>query len=645
MEILYLYFLQSPEVRIGNQDINFGGQYRFTYNNEHKQLTVSENHYFIDDFFSLRTNSEDSAKISNVTSIIGENGSGKSSLLRLIKSNFADGSAGIRNPLIVALKSGGRIIVYHFEEIGIKKHNLDAFEIQLEKLIVENKKINRSGKAFKYTVYPKIDGFRNTDFISFSNVFDGEPEVDLKGSYEISTNALIVNDYKRSVENQLINSEINPKQIEIHLYEEIERQIAFTNRYSHEKFIPFELPDYIYLTSKKEIDYDFGYSRQEKAILEEYGSMDDFLSLVLLLKEILKKQKGKEKIQNYFIASCLLNFFLELATHYRAISVHVRFKINFSVIRDLESITEITLKLLDEVENESKSLNVSMDDSHYEWIEGVRGFVKVLPGLVAKNDQSIEDLNMLALEVTGSSRNEFKNFYDSYRKSYRLKPFVNFKWRSLSTGEKALFNIYSRFYSLSNNEAINELNKSVIILIDEGDVYLHPAWQKKFVYLLLDYLTRVYSRMRSGENRSIQLILTTNSPIPASDLPNDNTIFLEKATFYSKDKLDFITSVTVKDSLNDKKETFAANIYTLFSDSFFIKDGLIGDFAVYKINSIISQLSKGLKPDKKSREEIRKIIHQIGEPILKHKLMQLYNDRFNLDIHERLDNIENRLGI
>ena len=240
-----------------------------------------------------------------------------------------------------------------------------------------------------------------------------------------------------------------------------------------------------------------------------------------------------------------------------------------------------------------------MDRKHYEWIEGVRKFIIFLPDIISANEDSIDDLNQLPIKITGKTRDAFKNFYNCYRDSYSLKPYINFKWRNLSTGEKALINIYSRFYFLSNDEVINELNKNLIILIDEGDVYLHPAWQKRFVYLLLNYLPRVYSKTRSDVKRNIQIILTTNSPIPSSDLPNDNTIFLEKSIYYSDDGQMPITKTIVKDSLNDQKETFAANIYTLLTDSFFIKDGFIGEFAAMKINEIIKELTRGSKPEKK----------------------------------------------
>jgi hypothetical protein len=176
-------------------------------------------------------------------------------------------------------------------------------------------------------------------------------------------------------------------------------------------------------------------------------------------------------------------------------------------------------------------------------------------------------------------------------------------------------------------------------LIDEGDVYLHPEWQKQFVKILIDFIPIIYNKTTKGDKQKIQIIFTTNSPIPASDLLSYNTIFLENSLNEKNEKV-----TIVKDSLNDQKETFAANIHTLLSDSFFVKNGLIGDFASEKLNKTIHQIIYRVDLSIEEREKMRRLIHQIGEPVLKTKLMQMYNDRFNLEIHERLYKIEKHLG-
>ncbi len=647
MEILYLYF-KSDILPFGNQDINFGGKFRFHYNEKDREFIASKNPFYVENFFSINKPSDKFADVLNVTSVIGENGTGKTSLLKTISQSLAEGQGGLQHHLILVLANAGNIMVYHMSDIAIKKHNLSGLSISIEKLSTKIEKLKLSnGKEYENQILPKIDAFRDTDFIYFSNIYDAsfENDIQVKGTCDISTNFLVRNDFVKNVENGRINREVsNP--IDIHQFEEKERQIAFINRYKHKEYIPFELPRNIYLSIKRSINFDSGYPEIYKKIIDEYGFLNDFRILSIELEALLSKSKKKDYFIDLFTSSCLMNLLLELATSYRSTTSSGKFEIDTELIKKNKGIRSIALAVLEHLKVQSDLFSVKLDGSHYIWIEGALDFINSLPDLISStNSTSGENQVSLAWAINDKTGPDFEKLYNSYRNSYRLKPYLNFAWRGLSSGENALLNIYSRFHSLSNEEQINELNKNVIILIDEGDVYLHPSWQKRFVNILLNFLPRLFAKTRNGVKRNIQIVLTTNSPIPASDLPNDNTVFLERNVLYTGIYGSKESKSIVKDSLNDQRETFAANIYTLLSDSFFIKDGLIGDFASLKINEIITELTKGATPSKERREEIRNIIHQIGEPILKHKLMQLYNDRFNLEIHERLDKIESKLSL
>ena len=69
------------------------------------------------------------------------------------------------------------------------------------------------------------------------------------------------------------------------------------------------------------------------------------------------------------------------------------------------------------------------------------------------------------------------------------------------------------------------------------------------------------------------------------------------------------------------KETFGANIHTLFNDAFFLDGIPIGDFAKYKINKLFLRV-KGGDVSKTLLDEI----YRIGEPILKANLLRLYDE-------------------
>jgi len=165
----------------------------------------------------------------------------------------------------------------------------------------------------------------------------------------------------------------------------------------------------------------------------------------------------------------------------------------------------------------------------------------------------------------------------------------NINFKGLSDGEKSIYSkIVEVKYELMSNEIMN------IFLLDEPDNFLHPNWSREFIKILLDNIN----------DEKVQFILTSHSPFILSDLPKENVIFLEK----DKETGNCINA-TNKVNINP----FGANIHTLLSHGFFMKDGLMGEFAKEKIQSIIKyheeilvkELTK--EENKKQREEEKEI--------------------------------------
>lgn len=137
---------------------------------------------------------------------------------------------------------------------------------------------------------------------------------------------------------------------------------------------------------------------------------------------------------------------------------------------------------------------------------------------------------------------------------------------SLSSGEKALFTIILNLMYQVNNLIQEEKYNSINIFLDETELGLHPNWQKQYLKNIIDSIIPL-----NKDNKPINLILATHSPFIISDLPKENVLFLEEG----RQKYPF------KD-----KQTFGANIHTLLSDGFFMSDGLMGEFAKGKIEEI-----------------------------------------------------------
>ncbi|WP_051951532.1 AAA family ATPase [Flavobacterium sp. ASV13] len=622
MEILYAYIDQYKG--LNQMNLNFGGQYRFTFDKEKETLNFKENKMFIDNFYNI---SQQGADIVNVSSIIGENGTGKSSILHFIKDNLSSGK-NLEYPIVLVVKTEGKIKIFStYQKIKIDNA---AFEIEIIINPTQDQII-----SFGYD----FRGLEATDIIYFSNIFDGTPGGSISGLHDISTNGLIYEDYKNNVDQRVISPQED--HIAIFLGEDIDRQIVLITSDIPRDLFPFRLPEtlmisiYEILNSfKKDSNEYIEFEKLKQVItghyVAEYFKVDEMA--------VIENTSGLHI--NYLIAAVLENLVRELL-QVQAQGENLGFEFKFSgdfivnedklvqYIKYEERIAYFFEQVQLQLQNSNPRISYldTLISNSLEFVNFIQeNRAKLFNYSVDRRNPAVY-MNVYDGEV---SNEEFlKNFIQFYRKTFKINRYLKFSWRNLSTGENALLNIYSRFYCLSNKaeNAVN-LEKHLIILIDEGDTYLHPAWQKKILFNLLEFLPVAYSN--PSRERTIQIILTTNSAIPASDFLNYNTIFLQKQ---GDEVLDYNT--IVKDSLNEQKATFAANIHTLLSDSFFISNGLRGDFANYKINEVLNFL-QGTSKKKLNEDEIFRLIEQIGEPLIKNSLRELYFQKFPVAISNEI---------
>ena len=204
----------------------------------------------------------------------------------------------------------------------------------------------------------------------------------------------------------------------------------------------------------------------------------------------------------------------------------------------------------------------------------------------------------------------------------------------LSSGEQNLLNFYSRFYWAKEQVLENERDDygikgdRIVIFIDEGEIALHPEWQRKYFDLMIKFLSDLF------KDREIQLILTTHSPFVLSDIPKEHIIFLRQN--------DETGNAEIANVNRDK--TFGANIYTLLSDSFFMEEGTIGDFAKQKIEEALRILIESPKLSDLDNDRVKTIIDLIGEPLIKMQLERLHNDKLEepiiREMQKRIDELE-----
>ncbi|MCR1809618.1 AAA family ATPase [Sulfurospirillum sp. hDNRA2] len=183
----------------------------------------------------------------------------------------------------------------------------------------------------------------------------------------------------------------------------------------------------------------------------------------------------------------------------------------------------------------------------------------------------------------------------------------------LSQGERKAFIDSLILY----NEISASKKNDMLILVDEPDLSLHPEWQRRYLFNLL-------TLVETFKSKKFHFIISSHSPFILSDIPKENVIFLEKGK-----------------QAYPNIETFGANIHTLLSHSFFMKDGLMGEFAKSKINEVIDYLN-GKKSPITDDDEAQRYIRIIGEPIVKRQLQRMLDSK-KLDKMKEIDALKNQI--
>ena len=100
------------------------------------------------------------------------------------------------------------------------------------------------------------------------------------------------------------------------------------------------------------------------------------------------------------------------------------------------------------------------------------------------------------------------------------------------------------------------------------------------------------------------------------------------------------------------KENFGNELYSILNHSFFLQNGVIGEFARQKIQNIIDILedtSKTRRLDKSSLRRIEQDIEVIGNTLIKIKLYEMidkyrmFNDKKEMDIDLEIRMLERRI--
>jgi energy-coupling factor transporter ATP-binding protein EcfA2 len=248
-------------------------------------------------------------------------------------------------------------------------------------------------------------------------------------------------------------------------------------------------------------------------------------------------------------------------------------------------------------------------------------------------------LDLLESKLRELSRSEKKRFIDLippsiYTYDFKLKSKdgkISF-FKDLSSGEKQLvYSTYSLLYHMYNidsprqNGLINYRN--INIIFEEIELYFHPEQQKQFINYLLNKL----HTQKLINIKSMNICFVTHSPFILSDIPTSNILFLKVDNKSHK-----------ASSVDPKLITFGSNIHNVLKNAFFMEDGTMGEFAKGTITQLIEDLKKDEFTDKDYAE---KVIQNIGEPLIKNRLQELFVNKFGTkeEIRKQIEHLQRLL--
>ena len=592
MELVYLWVEKYKNIH--RQGFNFSPKFNCEFKAEYEineeyeveifkdnyELTIRDNQDYIPDFFG---------KNINITAIVGKNGSGKSSILKLIMMlifyNKYDSLSSPENEEEKELYGATETIFnsLYYNSFCII-HTSEGFKkIQFQDGI-ENIIYNEESLKIKNLNSEEIDFFTIHFNYMLDTLYDGNQDLWIKSIYHKADSyetPLLLEPYKNNNDKQLIDLDVieylNNQNI-LRFYSTFEGKKILVDFFEPNKISLLFGKITVKVLKQVKDDYEF-------VDKNTYKLVDKYFKLISN-STIHKKNKMfaiQTKIESLYDNS-----------QYENINIlYVAFKILSSnkELFDAEIYMELTKWIEDEISSDNLIPRDILMDNHnfkelfkqkyklenYE-IRKIKSCIKFIEEDIEAKDTFINAMSQGMYER--SYIEELKHILEF------IPPWVDVEWfedqksiKSLSSGEKSFFTfIINLMYQAQNIESI-EKYKTINLFLDETELGFHPQWQK-------EYLRRIVIALKIITTKKVNLIFATHSPFLLSDIPKKNIIFLKDG------KLDNGTK---------HSQTFGANIHTLLSDSFFMDEGLMGEFAKGKINEIIDFYKEVEEENKKKK--------------------------------------------
>jgi len=625
MELLYLWIEDFRKIK--RQGFTFNNQFIFENKASESgyELSIRINKSHVDIFPS---------QMMTVTGIVGRNGAGKSSLMHCLKMLYGQ-LPRLTSPLFFCFRDIQQkaILTYYYGGGGLSSMQVLRVSVDADQEVND---LYTVSAASEYTLTTwagengKIRGFEypfvNTTCAYLSSNFDSHREDIYLGIENQSTNArmeMFLKEYIPQNEKKAIKESKSKKdEQKIDIFPSYLKDFYKAELKSNVRFISYankqqkgNLPD---LPAEILIAFNF----DDYHYLLEKDHRNIFFLDIAKLREIHRIASGLlSKVNNKKEGFSDL---LYLCTFYYAIRNRL-FDSNSYTEGDLENMLGMILREPDDLfRTIKKTLNelnlTSKTEKERKLVRSIlgRGFNSALANATLNTDEP-----MIVRSPINFSFKVDSHLWDLLSRIFDITyggeiNFMDYSWGSgLSTGEEALITHFSRLHEIKRRIGRSNL----MLLIDEGDLYFHPQWQKNYIHFLMEGISFIF------HNNKVQLVLSTHSPFIVSDLPKQNLIFLKKDA----------SGQCVISPNEIHTETFAANIHELFTNSFFLEDGLMGEYARKYLNDLIEDIKKDEAISLVRYESYYKNrIDLVGEQFLKSKIIELVAQRADFQTVDKI---------
>ena len=561
--------------------------------------------------------------ITSINAIAGQNGSGKSSLSELLIRSIATYDKGgvTFNQPFDGILCIGDFIFYQKDLLGI-----DAEILKQEGYKVLS---FEQSPLFEHIGHEWSMNVDQVGFVYYSNVIDqSSGNLDEFNLKNISTERYLTYDIHYGPSNTYRHDLRIPQE---HRGDEISDLESFyiEENYHYTKFV-LNFPDFFPFKEPNYFTVELHYSGTNRYIIpSKYQSIENNIFNQL-------NYMDNQKIHSELDVDEVL--FKDLQSKL--------YKLNLSRILipeekyDVELISNFVLNNSSE-DFEEKQMILDLAETFNKILDKANYNHKYYPSYIKSNNEKSIDwryylMNVFYIDNAPETKELLKHHITKeeelleYGYSFRKRCNNYFLGGGLSSGEKSFYSLFSRLYRVIKENQIDEGGKknSLIIFIDEAEIGFHPEWKKQSLKWLVEFFNKEFVDVR------VQLILTTHSPYFLSDLHTDNLILLKK----NEEGISTIVNTS-------KMKTFGANIHELLSESFFLEDGLIGNYAKNKIDELIAFLNNPDEPSTFNKESAQQLIDIVGEPLIREMLQTKYNEIFQSDedIQAEIQELQSRL--